>query len=57
MHPLSQQPDNQAAVTLARRLDTAGNRVISLVPLGYERYVRILNPIKVHVSSSDGLTL
>ncbi|MCY1676878.1 hypothetical protein OVA06_19595 [Pseudarthrobacter sp. SL88] len=65
MHSLSQQPDNQTAVPLARSLDTAGNRVTSLIPPGYERYIRILNPIEVHegvflrwsdVASRAGLT-
>lgn len=47
MHSLSQEPGNRPAGPLARSLDTAGNRVTSLIPPGYERYIRILNPIEV----------
>jgi len=48
MHSLRQEPGNRAAVPLARSLDTAGNRVTSIVPPGYDRYIRVLNPIEVY---------
>lgn len=66
MQSLSHEPDNRAAVPLARSLDAAGSRVTSLVPPGYDRYIRILNPIEAYegvllrwsdVVSSAGLTI
>jgi hypothetical protein len=38
--------DVRAAEALAASLDRTGNLVTSIVPRGYERYVRILNPIE-----------
>ena len=44
MSSLQHEVDGQIAEPLAASLDRTGNLVTSVVPPGYERYVRILNP-------------
>lgn len=51
MHSLRHETDSQLAEPLARALDRTGQRVTSLVPPNYERYVRILNPIEIEKGS------
>lgn len=51
MCSLSHVADSQPAVPLARSLDPAGQRVTSLLPPHYERYVRVLNPIETFKGS------
>jgi hypothetical protein len=46
MSTLHHEPDGRIAEPLAASLDRTGNLVTSVVPPGYERYVRILNPVE-----------
>jgi hypothetical protein len=46
MSTLHHEPDGRTAEPLAALLDRTGNLVTSVVPPGYERYVRILNPVE-----------
>lgn len=46
MSPLHHELDGRIAEPLAASLDRKGNLVTSIVPPGYERYVRILNPVE-----------
>ena len=47
MCSLRHESDHQLVEPLATSLDPGGQQVTALVPPGYERYVRILNPIEV----------
>lgn len=51
MWGLNHEADSRPAEALARSLDTAGQKVTSLVPPGYKRYVRVLNPVEVFSGS------
>lgn len=51
MCSLRHETDSRLAEPLARALDRTGQRVTSLVPPYYERYVRILNPIETEKGS------
>ena len=46
MSTLQHELEGSAAESLAASLDRTGNLVTSVVPPGYERYVRILNPVE-----------
>lgn len=46
MNSLHHEDDPSPAEALASALDSTGNRVTSVVPPGYESYLRILNPIE-----------
>ncbi|MHA7218297.1 hypothetical protein ACX80L_05340 [Arthrobacter sp. MDT1-48-3] len=50
MSSLHHELDTRIAEPLAAALDRTGNLVTSVIPPGYERYVRILNPVEF----SDG---
>ncbi|MHA6693683.1 hypothetical protein [Homoserinimonas sp. A520] len=52
MRPLRHEDDLRPAEGVAKLLDAAGDSVTSVIPPGYESYVRILNPIEL----SDGST-
>lgn len=45
MSSLHHEVDGRIAEPLAASLDRTGNLVTSVLPPGYERYLRILNPI------------
>jgi hypothetical protein len=47
MCSLRHESDPQVAEPLAMSLDRDGQQVTAFVPPGYERYVRVLNPIEV----------
>lgn len=47
MCSLRHESDHQRAASLADSLDRVGQQVTAFVPPGYERYVRILNPIEI----------
>ncbi len=47
MSSLQHELDPGIAEPLAASLDHTGNRVTSLIPPGYERYVRVLNPVEL----------
>lgn len=46
------ESDRQLPEPLARSLDRDGQQVTAFVPPGYERYVRVLNPIEVPAGST-----
>jgi hypothetical protein len=46
MRLLHHEVDGRVAEPLATSLDRTGNLVTSVVPTGYERYVRVLNPLE-----------
>lgn len=46
MSSLHHEVDGRLAEPLANSLDRTGNRVTSVVPPGYQRYIRVLNPIE-----------
>lgn len=56
MHPLSHEEDLRPAEAVAKLLDPTGSRVTSVVPPGYESYVRILNPIELRDGSTESWT-
>lgn len=47
MCSLRHETDPQRAESLATSLDRGGQQVTAFVPPGYERYLRILNPIEI----------
>lgn len=47
MSSLRHESDRQLAVSLAASLDHDGQQVTAFVPAGYERYLRILNPVEI----------
>lgn len=51
MHLLDHEHDVRPAEAVAELLDSAGSSVTSIVPSGYESYVRILNPIELRDGS------
>ncbi|WP_426985766.1 hypothetical protein [Pseudarthrobacter sp. Y6] len=51
MFSLRHESDRQLAARIAASLDRVGHRVSSLVPPGYQRYVRILNPVEIEIGS------
>jgi len=53
MAPLRHQDDLHPADAVAKLLDPQGDRVTSVIPPGYESYVRVLNPIELR----DGSTI
>lgn len=53
MPPLRHEVDMRPAEAVANLLDARGGRVTSVIPPGYESYVRILNPIELR----DGSTI
>lgn len=52
MHSLHHEDDPRPAEAIASALDAAGNRVTSVVPPGYEFYLRVLNPIELRDGST-----
>ncbi len=46
MGSLPRETDCRVAEPLAASLDRHGSLVTSVVPPGYERYVRVLNPLE-----------
>ena len=46
MCPLRHEDDLRPAEAVARLLDPQGDRLTSVIPPGYESYVRVLNPIE-----------
>lgn len=52
MHSLHHEEDPSPAQAIASALDTAGNRATSIVPPGYESYLRLLNPIELRDGST-----
>ena len=53
MAPLRHEDDLHPADAVAKLLDPQGDRVTSVIPPGYESYVRVLNPIELR----DGSTI
>ncbi|MBG6218971.1 hypothetical protein IWX75_003459 [Arthrobacter sp. CAN_A6] len=51
MSSLHHEVDGRLAEPLTASLDRTGNLVTSIIPPGYERYVRILNPIETNDGS------
>lgn len=51
MCPLRHEDDLRPAETVAKLLDPRGDRLTSVIPPGYESYVRILNPIELRDGS------
>lgn len=47
MCSLRHESDRLLAESIAKSLDRAGQQVTAFVPPGYERYVRVLNPIEI----------
>lgn len=56
MRPLSHEDDLRPAEAVAKLLDPTGDRVTSVIPTGYESYVRILNPIELRDGSTVSWT-
>ena len=56
MRPLRHEDDLRPAEAVAKLLDAKGDRVTSVIPLGYESYVRILNPIELRDGSTVAWT-
>ncbi len=56
MSPLRHELDVRPAETVAALLDAAGERVTSVIPPGYEAYVRVLNPIELRDGTSVAWT-
>ncbi len=56
MHSLRHEDDLRPAETVAKLLDATGDRVTSVLPPGYESYVRILNPIELRDGSTVSWT-
>lgn len=56
MHPLRHEDDLLPAEAVAKMLDAEGDRVTSVIPSGYESYVRILNPIELRDGSAVSWT-
>lgn len=56
MPPLRHENDLRPAETVAKLLDATGDRVTSVIPSGYESYVRILNPIELRDGSAVSWT-
>lgn len=56
MHPLRHEDDLRPAEAVAKLLDATGDRVTSVIPPGYESYVRILNPIEFRDGSAVSWT-
>lgn len=64
MNSLHYEADGRAAEPLAASLDRVDNLVTPIVPPGYERYIRVLNPLELdegsvtawsHVAERNGL--
>jgi len=51
MRPLHHEDNPQPAKAITEVLDASGRRVTSVIPPGYESYVRILNPIELQDGS------
>lgn len=51
MESLHCEVDGRAAEPLAASLDRVGNLVTAIVPPGYERYIRVLNPLELNDGS------
>jgi len=56
MCPLRHEDDLRPAEAVARLLDPQGDRLTSVIPPGYESYVRILNPIELRDGSTASWT-
>lgn len=56
MRPLRPEGDLRPAQAVAKLLDATGDRVTSVIPRGYESYVRILNPIELRDGSTVSWT-
>lgn len=56
MNPLIHEVDLRPAQDVAKLLDARGDRVTSVLPPGYESYVRILNPIELRDGSTVSWT-
>lgn len=56
MSPLHHEDDLRPAEKVAKMLDASGARVTSVIPPGYETYVRILNPIELRDGSAVSWT-
>lgn len=56
MHPLRHEDDLRPAEKVAKLLDAEGDGVTSVIPPGYESYVRILNPIELRDGSNVSWT-
>ena len=56
MSPLRHETDLRAAQAVAGLLDPHGGRVTSVIPPGYESYVRILNPVALRDGSTASWT-
>src|SRR3954447_6012802 len=56
MSPLRHEVDLRPANAVAKLLDPTGDRVTSVIPAGYESYVRILNPIELRDGSTVSWT-
>lgn len=56
MPPLRHEDDLRPAEAVATLLDATGDRVTSVIPPGYEAYLRILNPIELRDGSTVSWT-
>lgn len=56
MNPLRHEDDPSPADAVAKLLDATGGMVTSVIPHGYESYVRILNPIELRDGSTVSWT-
>lgn len=56
MSPLHHELDMRPASTVAALLDATGDHVTSVIPPGYETYVRVLNPIELRDGSAVAWT-
>jgi hypothetical protein len=56
MSPLHHEDDLRPAEAVAKLLDAKGDRVTSVIPPGYESYVRVLNPIELRDGSTVSWT-
>ena len=56
MRPLIHEDDLSPAEAVAKLLDAKGDRITSVIPPGYESYVRILNPIELRDGSTVSWT-
>lgn len=56
MSPLRHEDDLRPAEAVAKLLDAKGDKVTSVIPPGYESYVRVLNPIELRDGSTVSWT-